>query len=341
MDRAGRARADPAVTDRSDPHGVLVVDKAEGPTSHDVVARLRRLYGTRRVGHAGTLDPMATGVLVALIGEATKLSTWLTLDDKRYVARVVLGRSTDSLDATGTTDEEVIVPEELAAEVAALAHLEESAAPRLAAALDAERARRSQVPPSFSAIQTDGVRAHARARAGDRTALPPRDVVVRSIRVAWAGIHDVGADAGRPAIDLEVDVGKGYYVRSLARDLGVALGVPACLAALRRTASGPFSIAEAVRLEELVDLDPAARRARLLLPGVAATRAMPVAELGPSGLRRARLGQRLVADDFQRPPTSPAPTAWLDPQGALIGIGERNDGGFRVLRNLATSPEPG
>lgn len=326
------------MSERSDPHGVLVVDKAEGPTSHDVVARLRRLYGTRRVGHAGTLDPMATGVLVALIGEATKLSTWLILDDKRYVARVVLGRSTDSLDATGTTDEEVVVPDALAAEVAALGSHHEIAAPRVAAALDAERARRSQVPPTFSAIQTDGVRAHARARAGDRTALPPRDVVVRSLRVAWAGIHDQGLDAGRPAIDLEVDVGKGYYVRSLARDLGVALGVPACLAALRRTASGPFSIAEAVRLEELSELDPAARRARLIAPGVAAGRAMPTAELGPSGLRRARLGQRLAEDDFQRPPASPAPTAWLDRDGVLIGIGERHDAGFRVLRNLSTEP---
>lgn len=329
------------MSERTDPHGVLVVDKAEGPTSHDVVARLRRLYGTRRVGHAGTLDPMATGVLVALIGEATKLSTWLTLDDKRYVARVVFGRSTDSLDATGATEDEAPVPAWLEGEIASLAGDGGGPAPRLDAALDAERARRSQVPPTFSAIQTDGVRAHARARAGDRTALPPRDVVVRSLRVAWAGRHDAGPDAGRPAIDLEVDVGKGYYVRSLARDLGVALGVPACLAVLRRTASGPFTVAEAVSLEGIAELDPAARRGLLIAPGAAARRAMPVAELGESGLRRARLGQRLAEDDFQRCPVSDAPTAWLDADGALVGIGERHDGGFRVLRNLATSHEAG
>lgn len=319
--------------------GLLVVDKPVGPTSHDVVAQLRRLFGTRRVGHAGTLDPMATGVLVALVGEATKLATWLTLDDKRYLARIVFGRSTDSLDATGATEAEATAPDWLAEEVAALAHADVAHAPRITAAVDAEQARNTQVPPTFSAIQTNGVRAHARARSGDRTPLPERDVVVRALRVVAAGTHEEGVDAGRLCLDLEVDVGKGYYVRSLARDLGAALGIPSTLGRLRRVASGPFGVAGAVTLDSLARDTPDARCARLLGITDAARRAMPVAVLSEQGVRRARFGQGLGGEDFLEAPSTPAPTAWLDPRGALVGIGAAQDGSFVVLRNLATAAE--
>jgi tRNA pseudouridine55 synthase len=320
----------------SDAAGLLVVDKVEGPTSHDVVARLRRLYATRRVGHAGTLDPMATGVLVTLVGEATKLATWLSLDDKRYLARIVFGRSTDSHDATGVTEAEAEAPTWLAEEIAALAAGDTAAAVRVTGALDAERARTSQVPPRFSAIQTDGVRAHARARSGDRTPLPPRQVVVRALRVTWAGVHDEGPDAGRLALDLEVDVGKGYYVRSLACDLGAALATPSTLARLRRTSSGPFDIAEAVTLAELGDMAHDARGARLLPIADATRRALPVATLTEDGARRARFGQALTGPDFVEAPRGDGPTAWLDAGGALVGIGEARGEVFVVLRNLAT-----
>ena len=138
--------------------GVLVVDKPGGMTSHDVVARVRRLLGTRRVGHAGTLDPMATGVLVVLVGEATKLGPYLTADDKGYVADVAFGRATDTLDAEGTTTTSADVPPWLCDEIAS------RESPRLAAALAEELGRGSQVPPVFSAIHVDGRRSHDRAR---------------------------------------------------------------------------------------------------------------------------------------------------------------------------------
>ena len=132
--------------------GVVIVDKPRGPTSHDVVARLRRVYGTRQVGHAGTLDPLATGVLVALVGQGTKLSNYLTLEDKSYDAEVLFGIATDTLDAEGSVTRQLEV-ETLDPE-------------RLEAALAAERARAEQVPPAFSAIKVGGVRAHRQSRQG-------------------------------------------------------------------------------------------------------------------------------------------------------------------------------
>jgi tRNA pseudouridine55 synthase len=154
--------------------------------------------------------------------------------------------------------------------------------------------------------------------------------------VAWAGAHDEGPDAGRLAVDLEVDVGKGYYVRSLAHDLGAALGVPSTLARLRRTASGAFTTGESVTLAVLADMAPEARRARLLSIADATRRVLAVATLTEDGARRARSGQALAARDFIQPPTAIGPTAWLDECGALVGIGEARGDVFVVLRNLAT-----
>ncbi|HTN87108.1 MAG TPA: tRNA pseudouridine(55) synthase TruB, partial [Sorangium sp.] len=156
------------------PEGVLVIDKPRGPTSHDVVARLRRALGVKRIGHAGTLDPMASGVLVVLVGEATKLAPYLTAQDKRYTARVALGVGTDTLDADGDVTAAAPLPAWLDAELAALAAASgppgdaalAALAPRIAAALDAERARRAQTPPAYSAIKVAGQRSYALARAG-------------------------------------------------------------------------------------------------------------------------------------------------------------------------------
>lgn len=287
-------------------HGVLVVDKPEGPTSHDVVAQARRLYATRAVGHAGTLDPMATGVLLLLLGEATKLSSYLLLDDKRYRATVAFGRSTDTLDAHGRTeDERALAP----------GWLDRGA---LEAALAAERARTEQAPPAFSAIKIAGTPAHRLSRRGEAPDLAPRPIAVRALDVVSAGDRTV---------EVELHVSKGYYVRSFARDLGARLGVPSHLAALRRVASGPFT------LDEAVAWPPAAPVAPIPL-ATAATRCLRGAQLAPSGERKARLGQRLHREDFMDEPGTGAVGAWLAADGSLVALGRADDDAFIVVRGF-------
>ena len=161
-------------------HGVLVIDKPRGPTSHDVVRRLRRALGVRAIGHAGTLDPMATGVLVVAVGEATKLVPWLTAHDKGYEATVALGIETDTLDAEGAEVRRV-TPSASLCEALGAADVETW--PALRAALEDERARTLQAPPAYSAIRTGGERAHARARRGERLELEPRPIVVHRLHV--------------------------------------------------------------------------------------------------------------------------------------------------------------
>jgi len=291
------------------PDGVLVVDKPSGMTSHDVVAQARRIFGTRAVGHAGTLDPMATGVLLLLFGEATKLSNFLTADDKRYRATVSFGRATDSLDADGVTTEEVeFSPEQIDDE-------------RLNAALARELARTQQVPPAVSAIKVEGRRAHALTRQGKAPNLTERAVQVRELRPLAREGHTLA---------VELCVSKGYYVRAFARDLGASLGLPAHLSALRRLASGGFDLTLAIPW-------PAAANAVLLETAEAARRALPTAELSDAGLRRARLGQPLEHADFTRRPESAAGTteAWFSPAGELVALGiEPSPGSFRVTRGF-------
>jgi tRNA pseudouridine55 synthase len=247
------------------------LDKPHGPTSHDVVAAVRRHFGTRRVGHAGTLDPMATGVLVVLLGEATKLSAYLTRDVKRYVARVAFGTSTDTLDAQGRpTRAKALEPGWLTK--AALEN-----------ALHAELERTLQVPPRVSAIKVAGKAAHERARRGEELEMAPREVELHEAVVrAW----------DQQSLEVELLVSKGYYVRSFARDLGEALGVPAHLAGLRRTASGPFTegeahpfpLAEGAEPQSLVDV---------------VRRALPTRTLTAAGLSRAQDGKPLRPEDFE------------------------------------------
>ena len=312
------------------PHGVLVVDKPRGPTSHDVVARVRRLLGERRVGHAGTLDPMATGVLVVLVGEATKLAPFLTAEDKRYTARVTLGAGTDTLDAEGAIVACADLPEALVAEVRALAG-DVGAAPKglVAAALREEAARVEQVPPAFSAIQIGGERSHELARAGKEVELAPRPVAVRALRVIGAQVEPDEL----PSLELDVLVSKGYYVRSLARDLGARLGVPAHLSALRRVQSGAFTVEGAVALDAGAD----ALRGALVPVARAASLAMPVGRLTEAGAVRARQGKRLGADDFEAgaAPPGEGAAAWLDGAGQLVAVGEGRADGFAVVRGFA------
>ncbi|MEO9328723.1 tRNA pseudouridine(55) synthase TruB [Gordonia aurantiaca] len=212
--------------------GLLIVDKDAGITSHDVVSRCRKIFDTRRVGHAGTLDPMATGVLVIGIERATKLLGLLSLTTKSYEATIRLGASTDTDDREGeiltTADASAVTDEQIAVGVADLTG-------------DIQ-----QVPAKVSAIKVDGRRAHALARTGADFDLKPRPVTVSRFDVL-----DIRRDGGFVDIDVAVDCSSGTYIRSLARDLGAALGVGGHLTALRRTAVGPFTLEHARTLDEV------------------------------------------------------------------------------------------
>lgn len=285
-------------------HGVLVVDKPKGPTSHDVVAQVRKALKTRAVGHAGTLDPMATGVLVLAIGDATKLVPWLTADDKAYETTIRLGAATDTLDAEGAVVGTAPVPT-LTAET-------------LEAVLAIERLRTEQVPPAYSAIRIAGERAHDLARQGKLEGdLPPRAVAVRALELLGLEGEDVRVRA---------DVAKGYFVRSLGRDLAAGLGTLGHLSALRRTRSGGFTLADAVPLAELT-------ADRLMPLATGAARALPVSILDEAGVRAAGFGQRIAPDQIRDPHRSPS--AWLDEAGRLVAIGECDEAGAgRILRGF-------
>jgi tRNA pseudouridine55 synthase len=242
-------------TTRTEPRtvasGVVVVDKPAGWTSHQVVARMRRLAGTRKVGHAGTLDPMATGVLVVGVERATRLLGHLSLTSKEYLATIRLGVSTVTDDAEGETTAAVGAGAVTRAQIADL--------------LPSFRGEITQVPSSVSAIKVDGVRSYARVRAGEDVAL-----VARPVTVTRFELLDVrpGETEGTSVLDANVlvECSSGTYVRALARDLGHALGVGGHLTALRRTRVGPFALDAAQTLEEaeqslaLVDISDVARR---------------------------------------------------------------------------------
>jgi tRNA pseudouridine55 synthase len=291
-------------------HGVLVVDKPEGPTSHDVVQRIRKIFRTREVGHAGTLDPMATGVLVVAIGEATKLVPYLTASDKTYRAAIRLGVETDTLDAQGREIARTDVdPGSLDRE-------------RIERALAEERARRAQVPPAYSAIKQAGEAAHTRARRGEAPRLEPRDVSAKSIAL-------LGTTAAPPTVSVELTVSKGYYVRSFARDLARALGTVGHLVQLRRTASGPFTIDEACVLES----SPEQLGDRVIALAAAATRVLGGFSLSDAQARDARQGKRLDAETMRE--HGDGLRAWLGPDGSLVAVGElAGDGRGRVLRGF-------
>lgn len=309
------------------PSSVLVVDKPRGPTSHDVVAKIRRALRTKHVGHCGTLDPMATGVLVLAIEDGTRLVPWLTASDKAYEATVRLGIATDSFDADGAETSRVAVEGELAEALAALAADRSATAPILARALQAERLRALQMPPAFSAIRIAGERAHEIARRGESPELSLREVSVRALSVIDGGLEP------HPFLRVAVEVTKGYFVRSLARDLAAELGTVGHLTELRRTASGAFSLADAVA----IDASPDVMRAALVPIARAATRALPVSVLTESGARAAGHGQRLMPDQLRDPHATAS--AWLDESGALVAIGEVDaDGGGRVLRGFPRYP---
>ena len=289
--------------------GLLVVDKPVGWTSHDVVARARRLCGTRRVGHAGTLDPMATGVLVLGVDRGTKLLTFLVGCDKSYAATIRLGMSTLTDDAEGETTQALGVDDDPALEAA------------LPAAVAALTGDIEQVPSAVSAIKVKGVRSYTRVRQGDSVDLPPRPVTVSRFDVLAVRPGTATVEVGPPIdvvdVDVEVDVSSGTYVRALARDLGAALGVGGHLTALRRTRVGRFGIDEAVSLDDLTATAEAQGPAGIrLLPIADAARAqLPVHEVSAADAVRLSHGQRIPSG-----PGGAEAVAAIDPEGRLVAV---------------------
>lgn len=295
--------------------GLLVVDKPAGWTSHDVVGRVRRLALTRRVGHAGTLDPMATGVLVLGVNRGTKLLTFLVGLDKGYAATVRLGRATATDDAEGevtaSTDAGHLTDEQV-----------ETAVRRLTGDLE-------QVPSAVSAIKVDGRRAYARVRAGEAVELAARPVTVSRF-VVLARRDAQLADGTVVDLDIEVDVSSGTYVRALARDLGRSLGVGGHLIALRRTRIGDVRLDRAVTLAEL---EVGGVPAHLVHLADAARVALPTRELTEAEARALGYGQRIGSAR----PGRTGPVAALGPDGRLVAVLDETGTRARSLVVLAPS----
>lgn len=234
------------------PHGIVVVDKPEGPTSHAIVGRARKAWGTRRVGHAGTLDPLATGVLVLGLGSATRLLGHLSAQGKEYVATIVLGIATTSDDSQGDI---------VRAGGATLGSAD------VAAAMVPWRGTVRQRPSAVSAVRIDGRRAHERVRAGEDVEVPEREVTIESFDLLDLR-HAEASGVQVTVIDVRVACSAGTYVRALARDVGEHLGVGGHVIALRRTRSGAFTLDDACSVEDLGDVAPmpAAEAARRSLP---------------------------------------------------------------------------
>ncbi|MGX1614185.1 tRNA pseudouridine(55) synthase TruB [Micromonospora chalcea] len=288
--------------------GLIVVDKPGGMTSHDVVARVRRLARTRRVGHGGTLDPMATGVLVIGVGRATRLLTYVIGAGKSYAATIRLGQSTVTDDAEG----------EVVATIPAGAVTDDG----VRAALAALTGEIDQVPSAVSAIKINGQRAYKRVRDGETVELPARRVTVSRLEV-----RAIRRDAP-DVVDVDVDVtcSSGTYIRALARDAGAALGVGGHLTALRRTAVGGFTLAEAATLDQLEQRAPDVVNLPL---DAAAARFFPRRDATADETRVLSHGGPLT------PAGITGPYAVFDPAGGLIAIVSERDGRARAEIVLA------
>jgi tRNA pseudouridine55 synthase len=289
------------------PPGLLLVDKAGGMTSHDVVARARRALSVRKVGHAGTLDPMATGLLVLGVGTATRLLGYVGGHDKTYEATIRLGQSTVTDDREG----ELLT-------TTSTADLDDDA---VRAALAAQTGPLQQVPSSVSAVKVAGVRSYDRVRAGEAVELAPRSVTVHRIEV-----HAIT----RPEPDLldvevTVECTAGTYIRAIARDAGAALGVGGHLTALRRTVSGPFSTEQAAPVEEAAAALVAGGGTGFLGLTDAARLVFPERALTEDEARAIGYGQRVPATGV------PGPHAAVDPAGRLAALVEDAGSTARVV----------
>jgi tRNA pseudouridine55 synthase len=283
--------------------GLLIIDKPEGPTSHDIVARVRRLYRLSRVGHTGTLDPLASGVLPLVLGRATRLARFLTADRKRYEAVVRLGQATDTYDRLGEPvgPATAIAPDGIVREV-------------IEAALARFRGDIVQTPPAYSAKKIGGEVAYRLARRGE--AITPAPVPVTGTRLEL-----IGVDAGNGCVTLDIECSAGFYVRSLAHDLGIALGCGGHLTALRRTASGEWTLDRAVAFDDC-ERDPERGRAAMV-PMSDVLAWMVGVHLTGEGVRRVGHGQSIRPEHLFSAAPAAAPDAYirlLGPDGALLAL---------------------
>lgn len=326
------------------PQGAIVlVDKAEGWTSHDVVAKTRRALGTRKVGHAGTLDPMATGLLVLGAGPATRLLTYLVGLDKTYTTTIRLGATTVTDDREG----DVTAVADPAAVRAVLADSE-----RIAAGVAQLTGPIEQAPSSVSAIKVDGRRAYDRVRAGEEVELKKRPVTIHAFEIG--DVREAASDDGSPVIDIDATVrcSTGTYIRALARDLGADLGIGGHLTALRRSEVGPFNVADATPLAQLVGDEATPGDAGTLHAPVDIARMLfPVLTLTEEEAVDLANGKRVsvAAGRVDPEPTTPRPIiAAILPGGGtgpgtgaapdrLVGLVEITGGRTRVVMNFPTN----
>ncbi|WP_279367449.1 tRNA pseudouridine(55) synthase TruB [Microbacterium testaceum] len=287
--------------------GILLVDKPGGITSHDVVSRARRALGTRKIGHAGTLDPMATGLLVLGVEGATRLLTYIVGADKTYEATVLLGVATDSDDADGV--------ETARADAAAVAAVTDEA---IAAGIADLTGDIQQVPSTVSAIKVAGRRAYDLARAGEEVELKARSVTVSHFEV-----RETRRGEGAIELDVVVDCTSGTYIRALARDLGRAVGIGGHLTALRRTRIGAFDVAAAASVDDIAE-------DALVAPATAAAVVMGVLAVGDDEARDLRHGKRI--DGGGR--LTGAVAAAIDPEGRLIGVVEKRGTQVKSVMNM-------
>ncbi|MGV8884064.1 MAG: tRNA pseudouridine(55) synthase TruB [Microbacteriaceae bacterium] len=293
----------PATSTRS---GILLVDKPQGITSHGVVSRTRKAAGTRKVGHAGTLDPMATGLLVLGINSSTRLLTYLVGLDKEYFATIRLGTSTTTDDAEGET--------------VASADASHITAPEIEAAITPFRGPIEQIPSSVSAIKVDGKRAYALVREGETVQLKSRAVTIATFDTVAIRREGPFTD-----VDVRVECSSGTYIRALARDVGSLLGVGGHLTALRRTRIGPFDIADAATLDDL------APETQLLAPAAVATRLFPSYDASPQEVTDLVHGKRLSIPSLAG---TEGPVAAIAPDGRLVGLLTINGEVARPLVNF-------
>lgn len=291
------------------PRGILLVDKPGGMTSHDVVARARRALNTRKIGHAGTLDPMATGLLILGVGPATRLLTFIVGLGKTYEATIRLGIATESDDADGVETERA-APDAVAAVTAE----------RIAAGIARLSGEIEQIPSRVSAIKVAGRRAYDLARAGEHVELTARRVTVSRFEVAGIRPADDHVD-----VDVVVDCSSGTYIRALARDLGADLGVGGHLTALRRSAIGPFSVSDAVS-----EVAPGVELRSDAVVAATVLGAFPVTAAEAQDLRH---GKRLAGAASRLGTATPAAIA---PDGTLVGIVERRGDDVKSAMNMAT-----
>ncbi|HEX9396693.1 MAG TPA: tRNA pseudouridine(55) synthase TruB [Burkholderiales bacterium] len=289
--------------------GALLLDKPVGPTSNAVLQRAKRLLGAVKAGHAGTLDPLASGLLIVLFGEATKFAGPALEADKEYLASVKLGVRTSTGDAEG----EVLATE--------LAMVEE---PELRETLGQFLGEIQQVPPMHSALKRDGVPLYQHARRGETVERLPRRVLISRLELIRYAV---------PLVELRVRCSKGTYVRTLAEDIGAKLGCGAHLAGLRRTAAGAFRVEQAHTLDALQEMTTAARQ-RALLPLAALLADLPRAELDATAADRLRQGQVLKMDGL-----GPGLHGVFGPGGEVIGLGRAESGGVLKALRLTQAAE--